>query len=326
MGYLENKRLFLAGATGCAGANILNYVLEHYSRTTIRATYFHTQPFIHHPRVEYVFCDLKSLEECRKAARGCDCAVMVAANTAGANIIAASPSSHVTDNLIMNVQMLEAFHAEAIQRIVYVGSASLYPEFNGSIQEDQLDWNQDPHPAYFGYGWVVRCTEKLCKYWHDVHGKEILITRTANIYGPYAKFDPERSNFIPAIIHKAVAKMEPFEIWGNPEVTRDVLYAPDFGRAVAMMIDNDRIQFDIFNLCSGTQTRVADVVKWALQYAGHSPKNIEYLPNRPTTIQFRALDNGKIKSRLGWEPRVSPEEGIQATTQWWMENREKWTK
>ena len=116
----------------------------------------------------------------------------------------------------MNRQMLEAFHLEGVKRIVFIGSAVIYQAFEGSITEGELDFNQDPYPAYFGFAWAMRFLEKLCAYLHEQHGHEVIMIRAANIFGPRDKFDVERSNFIPAIIRKAADKMDPFELWGTP--------------------------------------------------------------------------------------------------------------
>lgn len=325
--FLHNKKVFLAGATGLVGSSILQHLVEHYPATTIRAScYTDIEPFIHHERVEYVSGDLKSLGDCRKMARGCDCAIMAAAYTGGAGFLFSSPWRHIKENLIMNTQMLEAFHQENIRRIIFIGSATLYQDCEGSLREDDLDLNKDPHPAYRGFGWVVRFIEKLCGFLHEESGIEIVIARASNIFGPYAKFDPETSNFIPALIHKAVDKMDPFEVWGGPDVTRDVIYSADFARAIVTMADCDRIKYDVFNVGSGVKTTVGEIVQWALKYAGHRPSAITYVQDRPTTMKFRVLDCGKIREVLGWIPQWSIEEGVKKTTEWWIQNNGWWKR
>lgn len=325
--YLNNKLVFLAGSTGLVGSNIMNYILNHYPTTKIRAAYYkHTKPFIKHKRIDYVYGELKSGKDCRRMVKGCDCAIMAAANTSGLAITVTHPCEQVNDNTMMNVQMLSAFYYEGIRRVIYIGSATLYQEFEGHIKEDKLDFSKDPYSVYFGIGWVVRFIEKLCKFWHDQFGMGILIARAANIFGPYAKFDPLTSNFIPAIIRKAIDKMEPFEVWGNPDVTRDVIYSDDFARAIVMMLNNDKIKFDIFNIGSGVETNVREVVNLALKYAGHKPSEIRYIPDKPTAIKFRVLDCSKAKEMLGWQPQYTVEEGIKRTTEWWIGNRRWWKK
>ena len=324
--YLDGKTVFLAGSTGLAGTSIMQHILEHCPATTIRAAWRETGTFVNHERVQYVRGDLTSKDDCRAMVRGCDCAVMAAAFTAGAAVMKTEPWRYVNANVIMNSQMLEAFHFEGVKRAVFIGSATLYQEFEGFIKEDELDLNKDPQAAYYGIGWAMRYIEKLCRFWHDKAGLEVAIARAANIYGPYAKFDPKTSNFIPAIIRKAVDKMNPFEVWGSPDVTRDVIFAEDFARAIVMLLNNENVKFDTFNIGSGLKTTVGDVVGWALKYSGHEHAEIKYVSGGPTTIGFRALDCSKLRATLGWELVNTPEEGVRKTTEWWIKNSSGWKR
>lgn len=324
--YLNNKLIFLAGATGSVGSAILEYLLSNYPAVKIRASYNQTEPFIKHRSIDYVKGDLRTQDDCRRMIKGCACAIMAASHSGGSKVMTAEPWKFLNDNIIMNVRMLEAFYYENVKRIVYIGTSAVYQEFEGYIKENELDLNKEPSPAYFGYGWLTRFIEKLCKFWHEKTGMEIIVIRAANIYGPYASFDPGRSYFVPAIIRKAVEKMDPFEVWGSPDVTRDVIYSEDFARAVVMLLDNEKIKFDVFNIGSGIKTTVGDVVKWALIYAGHKPEKINYDLTKPTTIKFRALDISKIKNVIGWHPEYTIEEGIKKTVEWRMENKTKWKK
>ena len=324
--YLEDRTLFLAGATGLVGSSVIAHLLASHPRTRIRAAYRGTAPHLPTgPMVEYVRGDLRSTEDCRRMVSGCDCAVMAAANTGGAAVFNAEPWTQVTDNVVLNANLLAALRAEGVKRVLYVGSATAYQPFDGAIAEQDLDLNRDPHQTHFGIGWVLRFTEKLCRFWHDNAGMEIVIVRASNVFGPYARFAPGASNFIPALIRKAVDRQDPFEVWGSPEVTRDVLYSEDFASAVVALLDAEQIKFDTFNVGSGERTRVGDVVTWALKAAKHSPSRIR-CTDGPTTVSQRGLDCSKVTAAVGWEPRNTPEEGVRKTTEWWMNNRDRWTR
>lgn len=326
IGRLNSKKLFLAGATGSVGSGILEFILKNYPLTKVKASYNSTEPLIKDKRVEYVKADLRSKNDCRVAVKGCDMAIMAASNSAGAKLMTAEPWRFLNDNLIMNAEMFEAFHYENVRRVIYIGTAAVYQPFEGYIKEDGLDMNIEPHPAYMGVAWVARFLEKLCKFWNEKTGMEIIVVRSANIFGPYASFDPSRSYFVPALIRKAVDKMDPFEVWGTGDVIRDVLYSEDLSEAILKMLEKDELKFEILNLGSGRKTTVADVVNYALKSAGHEPKEIKYIAGESTTIKFRALDITKAKSILDWEPRHTSEEGIKRTVEWWQENRTKWEK
>lgn len=323
---VDNKKIFLAGSAGMTGTSILRCMLDHHPTVKIRASYHATEPDIVSEQAEYVRGDLRSFEYCRAMAKGCDCAIMAAAYAGGAGYTTSSPWEHMRENLLMNRQMLEAFLLEGVKRVIFIGSAVLYQAFEGKIKEGELDLNSDPHPSYFGFGWAMRFLEKLCQFLHERHGLEVVIVRAANIFGPRDKFDPMFSNFIPAIIRKAVDKMDPFELWGTPDVTRDVIYSEDFARAIVMMADSDEIEFDVFNVGSGEKTTVGDVVKWALEYAGHTPAEIKYVQDKPTTIRLRSLDCTKARTILGWEPHHTIEQAVKKTTEWWIENRGTWKR
>lgn len=324
--YIDNKLIFIAGATGLVGSSIVRHILENCPKTRIRASFHNTNNnFVNDHRIEYICGDLRSQDYCSKAAKDCDCIIMAAANTSGSNILVNYPWEQINDNVIMNTQMLRAFSSESIKKIIYISSSTVYQSFDGSIKEYQLDLSRDPYPSYFGIGWSMRFIEKLCEFYHKRHGTDIVIARASNIYGPYAKFDPEVSNFIPAIIRKAVDKKDPFEIWGQPDVTRDVLYAEDFARAIVTIMNNEDIKFNTFNIGYGTGITVDNIVNMILKYTGHNP-SIIYDKNKPTTIKSRILDCTKAKDILGWIPKYTIEEGIGNTIDWWFENKNWWKK
>lgn len=327
MSYLDKKLVFVGGATGLAGVHILKHLASTYPTCRIRACiHVRKQPLVEVENVEYLRGDLKKQDDCREMLDGCDCAIMAAAETGGSAALKSEPWKQVNDNLIMNAQFLESCIAENIKRIVCVISATLYQELEGAMKEEDLDLNKDPHPAYFGVGWVNRSIEKLCTFWYRERGLEAVIARTSNIFGPYASFNPARSNFIPAIIRKSIDRMEPFEVWGSPDVTRDVIYSTDFASAIIELMNHDEIKYDVFNVGSGEKTTVKSVVEWALKYAGHSPKKIVYDNKSPSSIKYRSLDCSKIKRLTGWKPLTSIEEGIRETVEWWKNNKESWDR
>ena len=165
--------------------------------------------------------------------------------------------------------------------------------------------------------WTVRT-----RNWSEI----MVIARAANIFGPYARFDPKRANFIPALVRKAVDKMEPFEVWGNPAVTRDVIYVDDFADAICALLTAEALPWGVFNVGSGEPTTVGQVVQWVLAGAGHRPKQITYTESGPTTIPFRLLDCSRIQEAVGWKPALTVEDGVKRTIRWWMENRNWWRK
>jgi nucleoside-diphosphate-sugar epimerase len=319
--------VFLAGSTGLVGTAILKRLLADSPDTFITASrHTNVGPSLNDGRIEYISGDLSSLETCRQMVKGCDCAIMAAAYTGGASLVNAFPWRHIKENLWLNLQILEAFQLEKVPQVVVIGSATMYQDSDQVLSESDLDLNQDPAPAYMGYGWTARFIEKMCRFVHDRFGLQIVVVRAANIFGPYARFDPATSNVIPALIRKAVDKMDPFEVWGDPSATRDVIYSEDFAEAVVKLLDREAAGFEVFNVGSGETTTIDQIVKWALKSAAHEPRAITYVQDRPTTMKHRKLDCSKIRSVLNWAPRHTIEEAIVKTTQWWIENKSSWVR
>ena len=186
---IANQTLFLAGATGMTGTSLLETLRAHSPTTRIRAAVHQTEPDCAYDDVEYVQGDLRNLEDCRWMVAGCDCAIMAAAYAGGAAYTTNSPFEHMRENLLMNRQMLEAFHLEGVKRIVFIGSAVIYQAFEGRIKEEQLDFNKDPHWAYFGFSQAMRFLENMCRYLHKEFDHEVVMVRAANIFGPRDKFE-----------------------------------------------------------------------------------------------------------------------------------------
>ncbi|HBE02019.1 MAG TPA: hypothetical protein DC049_06030 [Spirochaetia bacterium] len=323
---LNTKKIFIAGSGGVASISIIKYLLDNYPGVRITATCNRTNPVIINDRIIYIKTDLLDYNQCRHAAAGCDYAVMAAAVTASAQVFSLQPDAIISDNLIMNINMLKAFAAEKIKRVLFVGSATLYQEINTPVAEDELDLNVDPPGPYLGFGWTTRYLEKLCQHWHNKTGMDFLLTRVSNIYGPYAKFDPQNSNFIPAIIRKVNDRAEPLEIWGSPDAARDVIYADDFARAVVLLLSAADIKFDVFNISCGRPCTVKQIVKAIIECADYRPEEIKYSEAMPVTAGYRAYKNSKIKKAVQWSPRVTYHEGIQKTLNWWKENKHIWKK
>ncbi len=323
-----NKRrtIFVAGATGCAGAHIAKALLARPAGAGLRASYRRTRPFLKDRRLAYRRADLRRLKEARACVAGCEAAVLAAGNVTGAAGTAATQAQQVSDNVTMNMNLLCACAEAGVRRVVYIGSATAYQEAAVALKEEDLDWSADPPPAHRGIAWGMRFIERLCRFWHEQAGMEVLIVRATNIFGPYAKFDPAVSHVIPALIRKAVDGQDPFEVWGSADVTRDVIYAGDFAQAVALMLEKQDLKFDTFNIGSGRQVKVGDLVGWILSAAGHEPSKITYVTDRPAAVRFRAFDTQRARALLGWTPQRGVEEGIRETVAWWRLNRRGWQR
>ena len=318
--------IFVAGGAGMAGTAIIEALLRRDPDTRIRASYRHTPPALEHPRVEHVMLDLADPHALRLALDGCDATILAASESGGIQMLTEQPWRQVTPNLLLAARWLEAAQHVGMRRALFIGSATCYQPFEGAVREDDLDLNADPAPEAFGVGWVMRSVEKLCEFWSRSTDMEVVRVRAANIFGPRARFDPRRSNFIPALVRKVADGMNPLEVWGSPDVVRDVIYSADFGEAVARLLETPGAAGRVFNVGSGRGVRVAEVVK-ALVRASDTPDvQVVYAAARPSSSPSRVLNCDRLVSELGWAPPTSLDAGLSATLRWWLANRTTWQR
>jgi GDP-L-fucose synthase len=321
-----DARIFVAGGAGMAGSAIVEALLRRRPQGRVRATYRTTAPAVLDERVEHVALDLSDARALTAAMTGCDAAVLAASESGGIGMLSREPWRQVKPNLVLAATWLEAMHDAGVRRAVFVGSATCYQPFDGAIREDQLDWNQDPSPEAFGVGWVMRASEKLCEFWRQSTGLDVVRIRAANIYGPRARFDTARSNFIPALIRKAADRLDPLDVWGSPDVTRDIVYSEDFGEAVARLIETPETGGQVFNVGSGHGVRVGDVVNALIRVADQEQVRVVYGAAGPTSAPNRVLNVDRLAAGLQWTPTTSLEDGLRKTFDWWRENRTTWTR
>ena len=177
-------------------------------------------------------------------------------------------------------------------------------------------WDAPPATPYFGYGWSRRYMEVLAEFVTQRSDTKVAICRPTAVYGPHDNFDPATSHVIPALIHKAVTKMNPFEVWGTGEDIRDSLHVDDLARGCLLLLQK-HAECDPVNIGLGQGHSVRELVEIILAAAGHNDVELNFDASRPTTIPVRLADVSKARDVLGFEPRISLRDGITDTVKWY---------
>ena len=309
----ESSKVLVAGATGLIGSYVARALIERGA--VVRGTYRSSQPFFHHPKMSYMQADLTNRSDCAAAVDGMDYVFLCAANTSGAAVMVNNPLAHITENILINAQMLEAAALGGVKRFLYISSTTVYPPGPQAVQEDE-GFIGDPHDAYFGVGWMKRYGEKLAEFYHRKFDMDIAIVRPSNAYGPYDEFDPERSHVLPALIRRAVEKEDPFVVWGDGSAQRDFIYIDDL--AVALLEALERCSDCVpINVGSGRLVSIRDAVTLILKAADHAGAEVVFDASKPETIKTRRLDLTRCKSVLGEVAPTSLEEGLSETIDWY---------
>jgi GDP-L-fucose synthase len=163
-----------------------------------------------------------------------------------------------------------------------------------------------------------RYIEQLATLYFKQYGMEIGIVRPTNIYGPYDKFDDDKSNVLPALIKRALNKEKPYVVWGDGLTVRDFIYVEDFVEDLLDIFDG-YCRCDPVNIGSGEQINIKDAVNIILDVCEHNVTP-QYDITKPTAIPYRMVDITKLKSIFGEIKRTPFREGILKTINWYKSN------
>ena len=312
----KNAKILVTGGAGFIGVNLIYRLLAEGS--DIRATLHHKDPVIIDDRIEYVRVDLRLEEDCKKVADGIDYVFMCAANTSGAKVMASTPLVHLTPNMLMNIQMLQAAYSAKVKKFLFISTNTVYPLTDFPVKE--TDVTNNFYESYHIVAWMKRFTEIVCEMYANriKQPMKTIVVRPGNLYGPYDKFDWEKSKVIPAIIRRAIEKHHPFEVWGDGMDLKDFLYIDDCIDGLILAMEN-LDEFEPVNIASGIPVKIQDVLTQILKSADYDDADVQYDSSKPTMIPKRMIDISLAKEKLGFEPKVSLQDGIHKTVQWYKE-------
>jgi GDP-L-fucose synthase len=322
---LAGTRVLVAGGAGFLGVNLIRALGSADCR--IRATLHRRPPVDGLPVADYVQADFTRMEDCRAAVRDIDIVFMCAANSSGAAAITGTPLAHVTPNVVTNTQLLDAAYHAGVRKVVFVSSAAAYPSVKDRPAREDDMFAGDPEDVYFASGWMKRYGEILCRLYAQKleHPMATVVVRPSNCYGPFDKFDPERSHVTAALIRRVVERQRPFVVWGTGDDVRDLIYIDDFieGLLLAARCDDP---FLVVNIASGHGVSVKQILETILEVDGWRDPDIRFDAARPSTVAQRLVDVTKARECLGFSARTSLDEGLRRTLAWYREHQGSWTK
>jgi GDP-L-fucose synthase len=310
----KNAKVLVTGGAGFVGINLINRLLDEGAQ--VRATLYNKDPVIKDHRIEYIRGDLRLEEDCEKVVDGMDYVFMCAANTSGAKVMSTTPLVHLTPNMLMNIQMLQAAYTFGVKKFLFISTNTVYPLTDFAVKES--DVTNEFYESYHIVAWMKRFTEIVC----DMYSSRIkepmktVVVRPGNLYGPFDKFDWEKSKVIPAIMRRAIEKHNPFEVWGDGMDLKDFLYIDDLVDGLILAMEKLE-EFEPINIASGVPVTIRDVLSEILKSADYEDADVQYDISKPTMIPKRMIDISLAKDKLGFKPKVSLEDGIQRTVDWY---------
>ena len=151
-------KILVTGVSGLIGSNLVEALQK--EGHDVRATY-RTKLKNKYSGVELIKGDLLDFNFCREITKDVDVIFHCAANTSGAHVMSSTPLVHVTPNVVMNSQLMEASYEAKVKKFIFMSSSVVYPyTAEKPNHEDEFTFG-DIYEKYFAVGWMKRYTEKL---------------------------------------------------------------------------------------------------------------------------------------------------------------------
>jgi len=317
-------KLLVTGGAGFIGSNFVIYMLrEHpnYQIVNIDALTYagnleNLKSIENHPNYSFVKTDITDSQTIEQIfQQGIDVVVNFAAESHVDRSIL-EPEVFVKTNVLGTQVLLDASKRYGVTKYVQVSTDEVY----GSLGETGLFMESTPLEPNSPYSASKAGGDLLVRAYHETFGLPVNITRCSNNYGPY-QF-PEK--LIPLIISRALSD-QALPIYGDGLNIRDWLYVEDHCSAIDLVIHQGRVG-EVYNIGGNNERTNLHIVKTILQELNKPESLITYVEDRLGHDRRYGIDPTKIAEELSWKPKHNFETGIKETIQWYLNNKDWWTR
>ena len=264
------------------------------------------------------------MEACQRVVDGQDVIVHLAAHVGGIGLNREKPAELFYDNLMMGAQLIEAAHKAGVEKFVCVGTICAYPKFTPVPFKEEDIWDGYPEETNAPYGVAKKALLVQLQAYRDQYGFNGIYLLPVNLYGPEDNFNPASSHVIPALIRKVYEAQQrgdaTIPVWGDGSPTREFLYSDDAALGIVMATQSFESSEPI-NLGTGYEISIKDLVELICKLMDYKGELV-WQTDKPNGQPRRCLDTQKAKEKFGFEARVSFEEGLKRTIEWYRENAE----
>jgi dTDP-glucose 4,6-dehydratase len=211
--------------------------------------------------------------------------------------------------------LLENATRLGLHRFLQVSTDEVY----GSLELSEAAFTEE-HPLQPNspYAASKAAADLLVRAYHKSYNLPALITRCGNNYGPY-QF-PEK--FLPLFITNALEDL-PLPLYGDGQQIRDWIHVEDHARALLQVLEQGEIG-ETYNVSANGEQTNRDMAERVLRLMGKPPSLLRYVTDRPGHDRRYGIDASKLRRQLGWQPRISLNDGLRTTIDWYGDHRGWW--
>ena len=218
------------------------------------------------------------------------------------------PIYDVKTNTVATLELLKWSLDQGVEKFIFASSMSVY----GNVEDKPIGEKHKINPcSFYGVGKVAG--ENYIRIFSEL-GLKSVILRLFNVYGPGQNMNNMRQGML-SIYLAYITKGLPITVKGSTERYRDFVYIEDVVNAICLSVQSS-LSFDVFNVCTGVKTTVAEALDIIVRKSGFNDYPISIADGTPRD-QFGIFGSyKKIQNLLGWVPKYNLESGLNETISW----------
>lgn len=325
------KTVLVTGGAGFIGSNFIHYMLERYDYKIINLdllTYAgnlkNLEGIENHPNYTFVHGDIRDRALLEQLFREYEIDTVI--NFAAESHVDRSidePEVFLTTNIMGTQALLDTakrhWNVEPDNRysrdykegtkFIQISTDEVY----GTLGEKGLFTEETPLAPNSPYSASKTSADLIVRAYYETYGMPVNITRCSNNYGPYQHIE----KLIPLVITNCMQDKK-VPVYGDGMQIRDWLYVEDHCSAIDTVLHKGTLG-EVYNIGGNNEKANIEIVKLIINSLGKTEELIGHVADRPGHDRRYAIDNTKITTAFGWQPKYTFEEGIEKTIDWYME-------
>jgi GDP-4-dehydro-6-deoxy-D-mannose reductase len=289
------KKILISGHSGFVGTNLLNF-LDEYDLTGI------SNVNIKSSKIPQIKKDIRFITS-EDVPRNLDCIIHLAAMT-DVKLCQDNPKLCYEINVLGTQNLLEIARTQKI-KFIFLSTSHVY----GDSSKQKISESDPKNPTSI-YSTSKLAGELLCESYSKSYGLDISIIRLFSVYGPNEPSYKVTSEMISQLLNKKIVRL------GNLSPKRDFIYIQDAVLAIKIILEKSR-GFNSYNIGSEKSHSIMDLYN-ILKKITSSSTPIKSIKSNSRKYDAKDIisNSSKIK-KLGWKPKITLEEGMALTLQWY---------
>ena len=257
---------------------------------------------------------------------------LAAAKVGGIHANNTYPAEFIYQNLMIQCNIIHGAHLADVQDLLFLGSSCIYPRLVAQPMSETALLTDTLEPTNEPYAIAKIAGIKQCESYNRQYGRNYRSVMPTNLYGENDNFHPENSHVIPALIrrfHEAkCGGLSEVVAWGSGNALREFLHVDDMASASLHVMNlsdeiykaNTQEMLSHINVGTGVDCSIRELVETVSKVVDFKG-NIVFDTTKPDGSPRKLMDVSRLKS-LGWEYKISLEEGLADTYKWFLDNQE----